>query len=119
MTHKKREGRSNDHASEFDLETDDYCPVPNGDVHKKREITQDVTLHDLDVANASPSAQKNSAFGAADGNLMELLSQVMKPKKTEITEKLRSEVNRVVNKYLFLLFKYLKFFFGTGEGFDQ
>ena len=50
---------------------------------------------------------------------MELLSQVMKPKKTEITEKLRAEVNRVVNKYLFLLFKYLKIFFGKDEGFDK
>ena len=29
-----------------------------------------------------------------------LASQLAKPKKTEITEKLRSEINRVVNRYI-------------------
>merc|ERR1712013_836558 len=28
------------------------------------------------------------------------MGQVMKPKKTEITEKLRTEINKVVNKYI-------------------
>jgi RuvB-like protein 1 (pontin 52) len=28
------------------------------------------------------------------------MGQVMKPKKTEITEKLRQEINKVVNKYI-------------------
>lgn len=32
-------------------------PLPKGDVHKKKEIVQDVTLHDLDVANAKPPGQ--------------------------------------------------------------
>ena len=39
-------------ATEFDLEAEEYVPLPKGDVHKKKEIVQDVTLHDLDVANA-------------------------------------------------------------------
>lgn len=50
----KRVGRSDAYASEFDLEADEYVPIPKGDVHKKKEIVQDVTLHDLDVANAKP-----------------------------------------------------------------
>lgn len=29
-------------------------PLPKGDVHKKKEVVQDVTLHDLDVSNAKP-----------------------------------------------------------------
>lgn len=29
-------------------------PLPKGEVHKKKEIIQDVTLHDLDMANARP-----------------------------------------------------------------
>ena len=29
-------------------------PLPKGDVHKKKEVIQDVTLHDLDIANARP-----------------------------------------------------------------
>merc|ERR1712039_865046 len=44
----KRVGRSDAYATEFDLEADEYVPVPKGDVHKKKEIVQDVTLHDLD-----------------------------------------------------------------------
>ena len=31
--------------------------LPKGDVHKKKEIVQDVTLHDLDMSNARPSPQ--------------------------------------------------------------
>ncbi len=34
----KRVGRSDNYASEFDLEADIYVPVPKGDVHKKKEI---------------------------------------------------------------------------------
>lgn len=44
----KRLGRSDAYATEFDLEAEEYVPLPKGDVHKRREIAQDVTLHDLD-----------------------------------------------------------------------
>merc|ERR1712167_283234 len=47
--------------------------------------------HDLDTANAKPQ-------GGQD--VMSLMGQIMKPKKTEITEKLRLEINKVVNKYI-------------------
>merc|ERR1711934_895516 len=50
----KRVGRSDAYATEFDLEAEEYVPLPKGDVHKKKEIVQDVTLHDLDMANAKP-----------------------------------------------------------------
>ena len=87
----KRVGRSDVYASEYDLEADEYVPLPKGDVHKKKEIVQDVTLHDLDVANARPQ-------GGQD--ILSMVGQLAKPKKTEITEKLRTEINRVVNRYL-------------------
>ncbi|KAF2806155.1 TIP49-domain-containing protein [Mytilinidion resinicola] len=87
----KRVGRSDAYATEFDLEAEEYVPIPKGDVHKKKEIVQDVTLHDLDVANARPQ-------GGQD--IMSMMGQLMKPKKTEITEKLRLEINKVVNKYI-------------------
>jgi RuvB-like protein 1 (pontin 52) len=87
----KRVGRSDAYATEFDLEAEEYVPVPKGEVHKKKEIVQDVTLHDLDVANARPQ-------GGQD--VMSMMGQLMKPKKTEITEKLRQEINKVVNKYI-------------------
>jgi DNA helicase TIP49 (TBP-interacting protein) len=45
-----------------------------------------VTLHDLDVANAKPQ-------GGQD--VLSMMGQLMKPKKTEITEKLRTEINKV------------------------
>jgi hypothetical protein len=101
-----------------------YVPIPKGDVHKKKEVVQDVTLHDLDMSNARPQ-------GGQD--IMSVMGQLAKPKKTgtvyavydplcmlyavsplththihpykhihftEITEKLRSEINRVVNRYI-------------------
>ncbi|OXB70630.1 UNVERIFIED_CONTAM: hypothetical protein H355_013348 [Colinus virginianus] len=105
----KRVGRSDAFATEFDLDADEFVPIPKGDVHKKKEIiqarqthtlirvlcvfylSQDVTLHDLDAANARPPG--GSDFAA-------LLGQLAKPRKTEITEKLRVEVNKVVNRYI-------------------
>jgi len=50
----KRVGRSDAYATEHDLEAEEYVPVPKGDVHKRKDIVQDITLHDLDVANARP-----------------------------------------------------------------
>lgn len=44
----KRVGRSDAFATEYDLEAEEYVPLPKGDVHKKKEVVQDVTLHDLD-----------------------------------------------------------------------
>merc|ERR1711881_322260 len=87
----KRQGRSDAFATEFDLEAEEYVPLPKGDVHKRKEVVQDVTLHDLDVANAKPK-------GGQD--VMSLMGQMMKQRKTEITEKLRLEINKVVNKYI-------------------
>lgn len=89
----KRVGRSDTYATEFDLEAEEYVPIPKGDVHKKKEIVQDVTLHDLDAANARPQ-------GGGGGDILSVMSQLTKPKKTEITEKLRTEINRVVNRYI-------------------
>ncbi|KAL1888202.1 RuvB ATP-dependent DNA helicase pontin [Ceratocystis pirilliformis] len=87
----KRVGRSDAYATEFDLEAEEYVPIPKGEVHKKKEIVQDVTLHDLDVANARPQ-------GGQD--IMSMMGQLMKPKMTEITDKLRAEINKVVSKYI-------------------
>jgi RuvB-like protein 1 (pontin 52) len=87
----KRVGRSDTYATEFDLEAEEYVPLPKGDVHKKKEIVQDVSLHDLDVANARPQ-------GGHD--IISMLGSMGKPKKTEMSEKLRNEINKVVNRYI-------------------
>ncbi|KNC49325.1 RuvB-like 1 [Thecamonas trahens ATCC 50062] len=87
----KRVGRSDRFSTDHDLETEEYVPLPKGNVHKKKEIVQDVTLHDLDLANAKPQ-------GGQD--IMSMVGQMIKPKKTEITEKLRGEINKVVNQYI-------------------
>lgn len=87
----KRVGRSDAYATEFDLEAEEYVPIPKGEVHKKKEIVQDVTLHDLDIANARPQ-------GGQD--IMSMMGQLAKPKMTEITDKLRQEINKVVNRYI-------------------
>uniref|UniRef100_A0A8C8YYT3 RuvB-like helicase n=1 Tax=Prolemur simus TaxID=1328070 RepID=A0A8C8YYT3_PROSS len=77
----KRQGRCDTYATEFDLEAEEYVPLPKGDVHKKKEIIQDVTLHDLDVANARPQVPVDMSCA---GHLY----------------KLRGEINKVVNKYI-------------------
>eukprot|EP00943_MAST-04B_sp_MAST-4B-sp1_P009674 g9674.t1 len=87
----KRVGRSDAYATEFDLEAEEYVPLPKGEVHKKKEVVQDVTLHDLDMANARPQ-------GGQD--IMSMMGSLVKHKKTEVTEKLRAEINKVVNGYI-------------------
>jgi RuvB-like protein 1 (pontin 52) len=87
----KRVGRSDAYATEFDLEAEDYVAIPKGDAHKKRLVVQDVTLHDLDVANATPGRNKD---------VLGLMASLGKPRKTEITDKLRLEINKVVTKYI-------------------
>jgi len=87
----KRVGRSDAFAAEVDLEAEEYVPLPKGEILKHKDIVQDVTLHDLDAANAAPQ-------GGHD--VMSMMNQLIKSKKTEITEKLRKEVNRIVNKYI-------------------
>ncbi|KAH0576720.1 TBP-interacting protein TIP49 [Spironucleus salmonicida] len=87
----KRMGRSDKYVSDNQLEADSYVPVPKGDVHKRKEIVQNVTLHDLDMANAQPK-------GGQD--LVSILNQFNKTRKTEITEKLRLEIDKVVQRYV-------------------
>jgi RuvB-like protein 1 (pontin 52) len=87
----KRVGRCDAYATEFDLEAEEYVPLPKGDVHKRKEVVQDVTLHDLDAANARPQG---------GGDVLSLVGQLVKPKKTEISDKLRAEINKVVNRYV-------------------
>jgi len=43
------------------------------------------------MANAKPQGGKD---------FMSMMGQMMKPKKSEITEKLRGEINKVVNRYI-------------------
>ncbi|KAL0213581.1 hypothetical protein RCL1_007207 [Eukaryota sp. TZLM3-RCL] len=87
----KRVGRSDAFAAEYDLEAEQYVPLPKGDVHKKKEIVQTISLHDLDAANARPQA---------GSDLVSMINQIGRPKKTEISEKLRGEINKIVNKYI-------------------
>nr|CAH7747579.1 unnamed protein product [Callosobruchus chinensis] len=80
----KRQGRSDAYATEFDLEAEEYVPLPKGEVHKKKEVVQD-------AANAKPQ-------GGQD--VLSMMGQLLKPKKTEITDKLRREINKIVDKYI-------------------
>lgn len=87
----KRIGRCDSYAGDADLETEEYVPLPKGEVFKTREVIQDVTLHDLDLANSKPS-------GGSD--VVSIISQYMTPRKTEITERLRREVDKMADKYI-------------------
>ncbi|KAL6303421.1 RuvB-like helicase 1 [Sparassis latifolia] len=87
----KRVGRSDAYASSYDLESETYVPLPKGDVHKRKELVQDVTLGGLDAANARPQ-------GGQD--IMSVMGSLIKSGRTEVTEKLRREVNKVVQGYV-------------------
>lgn len=88
----KRVGRCDVYASEFDLEADEFVPMPKGDVRKSKDLVQNVSLHDLDLANARPQGRQ--------GDVTNIVSQLMAPKKTEVTDRLRSEINKVVDEYI-------------------
>jgi RuvB-like protein 1 (pontin 52) len=87
----QRVGRSDAYASSYDLESETYVPLPKGDVHKRKELVQDVTLGDLDAANARPQ-------GGQD--IMSVMGSLVKSGRTEVTDKLRREVNKVVKGYV-------------------
>lgn len=87
----KRVGRSDAYAASYDLESETYVPLPKGDVHKRKELVQDVTLGDLDAANARPQ-------GGQD--IMSVMGSLVKSGRTEVTDKLRTEVNKVVKGYV-------------------
>ncbi|TCD66217.1 RuvB ATP-dependent DNA helicase pontin [Steccherinum ochraceum] len=87
----KRVGRSDAYAASYDLESETYVPLPKGDVHKRKELVQDVTLGDLDAANARPQ-------GGQD--IMSVMGSLVRSGRTEVTEKLRKEVNKVVKGYV-------------------
>jgi len=86
-----RQGRCDIYAAEYDLEAEEYVPLPKGDVRKTRKVVQDITLHDLDAANSKTQGGKD---------ILSMVGQLLKPRKTEITDKLRTEINRVVDKYI-------------------
>lgn len=58
-----RVGRSDMYATEYDLEAEEYVPLPKGDVHKKKEIIQDVTLNDLDQVGHTFEMSSYSLIG--------------------------------------------------------
>lgn len=88
----KRIGRSDIYANEFDIDADEFVPMPKGDVHKSKDVVQYVSLYDFDAANSVPQGR--------GGDMLAFMNQVMKHKKTEITERLRNEVNKVVNSFI-------------------
>ncbi|KAK1444449.1 RuvB-like protein [Babesia gibsoni] len=87
----RRYGRCDVYATEFDLEVEEYVPLPKGDVYKQKQCVQELSLHDLDIANSHPTG---------GNDVLSMMNQYLKPKKTEITEKLRMEVNKAVNRYI-------------------
>jgi len=83
-------GRSEAYASEFDIENDKYVPTPKGEIFTKKEVVQEMSIHEIDVANALPKGE----------DTLTLMKQAVKHGKVEISQKLREEVNRKVEKYL-------------------
>ena len=57
-------------------------------------------MHDLDAANARPQ-------GGQD--ILSLMGQMMKHRKTEITDKLRQEINQVLSLFIEIYFQLIFF----------
>lgn len=99
----KRVGRADTYQVEFDLETDQWVPVPKGEVCKRKEIIQHVTLYDLDVANAMAArtaSLTNRMAGAEDTWAALVMAQLTKPQDIHVSEKLRQQVNIAVDKFI-------------------
>jgi RuvB-like protein 1 len=60
----KRVGRCDSYATEFDLEAEEYVPLPKGDVHKKKEIVQARSLSSRSVCWRSRASAVSSASAA-------------------------------------------------------
>jgi RuvB-like protein 1 (pontin 52) len=67
-----RLGKCDSYESEFDLEAETYVPLPYGSVGTKREIFQEMTLNDLDLATLQPKTEQN---------LHPMISNLIKSKK--------------------------------------
>ncbi|OAG29659.1 RuvB-like protein 1 (pontin 52) [Nematocida displodere] len=86
----KKIGRSEAYASEFDIESDKYVPMPKGEIFTKKEVLQEMTLHEIDVANTKPKGE----------DVVSLINQVSTTGKLEITQKLRNEVDAKISAQL-------------------
>ncbi|KRZ76316.1 RuvB-like 1 [Trichinella papuae] len=84
----KRVGRCDVYATETDLEAEEFVPLPKGEIRKQKEFVQDVTLHDLDTANAKPSVSVEKRNKCS--SIFTLI----------YLENLRKEVNASVNRYI-------------------
>lgn len=86
----KKIGRSDSYASEFDIESDKYVPLPKGDIFTKKEVLQEMSLHEIDVANMKPRGE----------DIPSIISQIQNTGRIEITSKLREEVDHKINSQL-------------------
>ncbi|CAH8549490.1 unnamed protein product [Schistosoma mattheei] len=73
----KRQGRCDVYTAEYDLEADECCSGC--------------------YTSRSGCSKRSTSRGP---RYCLMMGQLMKPKKTEITDKLRKEINKVVNKYI-------------------
>lgn len=85
----KRMGRGESHLNDYDLEAERYVPLPKGEIQKKREFVHETTLHNLDMSNVNPTNQ----------DVLSLVHQIVRYKKSEVTDKLRKDVNDLINNY--------------------
>ena len=86
----QRVGRSDTYVSSYDLEST-YISLPKGDVHKWEELVQHVTLGGVDAANTRPQGGQN---------IMSIMGSLVRSGHTEVTDKLRREVEGVVKGYM-------------------
>ncbi|KAI5186261.1 RuvB-like protein 1 [Nematocida homosporus] len=86
----KKLGRCDAYASEFDIESTKYVPLPKGDVLTRKETLQEMSLHEIDAANAFPRGTDAKA----------ILGAVARGRRFEVPARVREEVNARVAKQI-------------------
>lgn len=85
----KRLGRSEAYIQDIDIESERYVSIPKTDVWRRREIIQEITLNDLDLANAKPNS-------GAIGQILNSYNFSLKG----INDDLRRKVDLLVSEYI-------------------
>eukprot|EP00917_Polyrhabdina_sp_WS-2016_P028675 GHVP01061043.1.p2 GENE.GHVP01061043.1~~GHVP01061043.1.p2 ORF type:complete len:442 (-),score=78.16 GHVP01061043.1:2012-3337(-) len=84
----KKLGRSESYSNDQDIELETYLPIPKANIQKSKKVVHNISLNDLDLANAYPKNGNDS---------ISIINKIINRKKSDISEKLKKNVNDSIN----------------------
>lgn len=81
-------GRNDTFVIEFDLKLEEYVPLPQVEVHKKKESVGCNSTWDLDATNTQPQARQD---------IVSLTIQLLKPREIKTIDKLCQKIKKVIS----------------------